>query len=94
MPRAFGQRSLRQMQGELLDGSGARACQAVELGATRQGGESVGEFSGGVAIEIPLTREASPSSENGEGHDFAFGEGRFGAWALFTVRGTGKSRRP
>lgn len=74
----LGPHRARQVQGDLLDEARATTHQAVELGAVGQGGESVEEVLGGVAVEVPLASEAPPAGEEGQGDDLALGEGRLG----------------
>ncbi len=65
------------MHGHLLNETRTRAHQAVELRAIGQGGEGVAQAPPRVAVEIPLAREATPTSEDGQGDHLAGAEGGF-----------------
>jgi hypothetical protein len=72
-----------QVQEESLDELGTGAHQAVELRTTGQRREGIEQVGLGVAVEVPLAVEAGPAGEDGEGDDFAFGEGGLGAGSPF-----------
>jgi hypothetical protein len=63
------------MHGHLLNETRTRAHQAVELRAIGQGGEGVAQAPLSVAVEVPLAREATPTSEDGQSDHLAGGEG-------------------
>jgi hypothetical protein len=47
----------------------------IKLRAVGQGGEGISQSSLGVAVEVPLARETTPASEEGQGNHLALGEG-------------------
>ena len=66
------------MQGHRLDEPYLGTHRAVELGAIRQGGESISQLACGIAVEVPLAAEAASSGEDGEGNHLAGAERRIG----------------
>src|SRR5215211_1031695 len=68
----------RQVQGDLLGETYARAHQPIELRAIGQGGEGLAQIPSSVAVEVPLACEAAPLREDGQGDHLAVGEGRLG----------------
>jgi hypothetical protein len=79
---------LPQLHGDLLDVLGIESHETVELGTVWESRECCSVMGLSVAVEVPLAREPRPPSEDGEGDDFALGEGgwRSGASLLGGVR--------
>src|SRR5215217_6564771 len=77
-----------QLHGDLLDVLGIESHETVELGTVWKGRECCSEMGLSVGVEVPLAGEPRLPSEDGEGDDFALGEGgwRSGASLLGGVR--------
>ena len=79
------------MQGHLFDEAHLGAHQPIELRAVGQGGKSVPQMVGCVAVKVPLTPEAAPPREDGEGDRFAGAERGIGSGKpLFLRAGVAK----
>ena len=70
-----------QLHGDLLDVLGIESHETVELGTVWESRECCSQMACGVAVEVPLAGEPRPPSEDGEGDDFALGEGGWGSGA-------------
>src|SRR5215204_4714850 len=77
-----------QLHGDLLDVLGIESHETVELGTVWESRECCSQMDLSVAVEVPLAGEPRPPSEDGQGDDFALGEGgwRSGASLLGGVR--------
>src|SRR5918995_630392 len=76
---------LPQLHGDLLDGAGMEAHEAVELGTVREGRECSSEMGLGVAVEVPFAGESAPAGEDREGDDLALAQG--GWWSGASLLG-------
>src|SRR5215210_5682458 len=79
---------LPQLQGDLLDVLGIQSQETVELGTVWESRECPSEMGLGVAVEVSFVVVRRPPREDGEGDDFALGEGgwRSGASLFGGVR--------
>src|SRR5829696_1137064 len=64
-----------QLHGDLLDVLGIESHETVELGTVWESRECCSQMDLSVAVEVPLAGEPRPPSEDGQGDDFALGEG-------------------
>src|SRR5215208_318015 len=77
---------LPQLHGDLLEGGGVEAHEAVELGTVREGRERSSQMGLGIAVEVPFASESRPAGEDGEGDDLALAEG--GWWSRASLFGS------
>ena len=70
-----------QLHGDLLDVLGIESHETVELGTVWESRECCSQMGLSVAVEVPLAGEPRPPSEDGQGDEFALGEGGWGSGA-------------